>query len=469
MKKSARRALAATTVTAALAATMAASPSAVAGQAAPSHKPASFANYGMKGVAEGVKLYVNNVQTKSLKDAVAPLRCTRKVGRAADATSILTTPENDLIELSGSTSRTTTYRDGSRYGVRAINTLGDITLGGTLPGQSESTPIVTLKGLQTVADSFHTPEGYGHEESFHAPELTIDVSVLEDNGVPIPPELTDLLDPLTQTGQELTGQVIEVLQQAGGVIDIPELGSIGLGRLKGVAKKNHAESDAAALEFVITATGETQKLLVGHSRSRIGGPAPSGVFRSTSMPLEVDALDGAARFGGVRPRPIPCEGTRGRSVTKELGSASVLLPQSLLAGVQGIEYTYMGDQHRDGTAEGFNSQKVGSFTIDSLGLEITGIQSKVVTKKVRSTKTASGYKVISQPKFSVAKIVYNGTEYAVPKPGKLLTIDGLGVVETRVVEATKWGKRVTALRLTLTEYGNTKVDLGISASQIFGY
>lgn len=458
MKKSVRRALAATTVTAALAATMAASPSAVAGQAAPSPKAATFANYGFKGVAEGVKLYVNDVQFKSLKDAVAPLRCTRKIGRTAEATSVLTAPENSLIQLSASTSRTLTYAEGARKGVKAVNTLGDITIGDAGLG----TPVVTIKGLTTVADAFHNADGYGHEESISQMELGI-------SGLPeeINQPLQDLLDAI-DTG--VLQPVLDVLESVSAPIEIPDLGTLALsGRSKGTKTNHHAESDAAALELVVTATGETQKLLLGHSRARIGGPAPSGVFRSTSMPLEVDALDGAARFGGVHPRTIPCEGTGGVVRTRTLDTASVLLPEQLLAGVSGMEYSYMGEQHRDGTAEGFNSQKVGSFTIDSLGLEITGIQSKVVTKKVRSTQTASGYKIVSQPKFSVAKIVYNGTEYAVPKPGKLLTIEGLGVVETRVVEATKWGKRVTALRLTLTEYGNTKVDLGISASQIFGY
>lgn len=458
MNQSARRAFAATTASLALAATMTAMPSATAGKAAPAAKGAQFAAYGMKGTAEGVKLYVNDVQAKSLKDAVAPLRCTRKIGRESEATSVLSAPENSLIQLSASTSRTLTYRDSARTGVKAVNSLGDITLGDLEMG----TPTVSIKGLTTVADAFHNANGYQHEESISQLNLSIE-------GLPqeISEPLQDLLDAI-QTG--VLAPVLEVLETVTAPIEIPGLGTLALsGRSKGKATQHHAESDAAALEFVITATGETQKLLLGHSRSRIGGPAPAGVFRSTSMPLEVDALDGAARFGGVHPRTIPCEGTSGITRTRTLDTASVVLPQELLAGVTGMEYSYMGRQHNDGTAEGFNSQKVGEFTIDGLGLSITGISSKVVTRKVRTNKTDSGFKIVSTPKFSVAKIVYDGTEYAVPKPGKLLHIDGLGVIETRVVEATKFGKRVTALRLTLTEFGNTRIDLGISASQIFGY
>lgn len=459
MKKTVRRTLGASTVAVALAATMASTPSALAEQAPSAASSAQLSNFGYKGVAEGLKLYVNNVQAKALKDGVAPLRCTRKIGREADARSVLSTPEDfPLFDLSAATSRTVTYSKGARKGVRATSTMGDIVVGDLDLG----TPVVTIKGLTTVADAFHDAQGYGHEESISQLDLSIE-------GLPeeISQPLQDLLDAI-ETG--LVQPVLDVLESVGAPIEIPDLGTIALsGRSKGTTSGHHAESDAAALELVVTATGETQKLLLGHSRARIGGPAYGGVFRSTSMPLEVDALDGLARFGGIRPRPIPCEGTRGKVRTRSLGSASVLLPEQLLAGVDGIEYKYMGQQRPDGTAEGFNSQKVGSFSIQSLGLEITGIESKVVTRKVKSDKTQSGYRVISKPTFSVAKIVYNGTEYAVPRPGKLLVIDGLGVIQTRVVEATKWGKRVTALQLVLSDYGDIKIDLGISASQIFAY
>ena len=462
MNKTARRTFAASTLAAALAATMAATPSAVADQSAPSARQSGqISNFGYKGTAVGAKLYVDNVQLISARDAEAPLRCTRKIGRQADATSVLSTPENDLISLAGSTSKTVTYRDGTRYGVRAINTLGDVEIGGTLPGQEESTPIVTLKGLQTVADSFHTPAGYNHQESFRAPELTIDISVLENNGVPIPPELTDLLNTLEDTGNELTGQVIDLLEQVGAPIDIPDLGSIGIGRLKGVKDRHHAESDAVALEFIITATGETQKLQLGHARSRIGGPTPGGVFRSTSMPMDVRALDGGVHFGHVRPRTIPCEGTRGKTRTRTLDSASIALPEGLLMGVSDIKYVTKGAQHADGRANGFEASKIASFAIPALDLSISGISARVDI-----AGQDSGRQVRATPSTGVAEILYQGEAVRIPKPGKLVNVEGLGVIERSVVEGNRWGKKVTALRVTLTDYG-VVIDLGNAASHIF--
>ncbi len=461
MRTTARRALAAATISAVIASALTAGTLA---SAAPAGER-QLTNYGYKGTAVGAKLFVNNVQALTIKDAVAPLRCTRMAGRTVTDRSILSTPENDLIELSTATSKTVTYKANGVSGVRAINTLGDITIGGTLPGQDKSTPLVTLKGLTTVADAFHDKNGFGHKESFTAPTIDIDISVLTDNGVPIPEELNTLLDAIEDTAGELTGAVIDVLSNIP-VIEIPELGSIGMGFKKGHANKRGAESDVKALEFKITATGEDQILQLGHARSVIGGPAKGGVFRSTAMPLDVKIADGALHFGGVRPRTIPCAGTNGVVKNKHLNSASVVLPQGLLIGASAIDYSYMGKQLSRGRAKGSNASSIGSLDIPALKLSIEGISSKVVTKTVINKKGKQILK--SVPQFSVAKITYDGTDIAIPKPGQEILVDGLGVIQSKVVKRTKWGKRVTALRVTLTDYATT-LDLGISASQIFAY
>lgn len=466
MKNNVRRALAAATICGAVTAALATSPYAAADQARAKADP--LTNFGMKGTAVGVKLVTNNVQTLTANDAVAPLRCTRLANRTPQpARSILSTPENSLIDLSSSTSRTVSYRIGDRVGVRATNELGDITLGGTLPGSDTSTPLVVLKGLTTTADAFHDKSGYGHEESFTAPKLAIDTSVLTDNGVPIPAELQDLLDTLADTGNQLTTAVIDVLEQVGAPIEIPQLGTIGLGRTFGHANSHRAESDARALEFKITATGEDQLLRLGWTRAVIGGPAPSGVFRSTSMPLDLKVADGALHFGNVRPRTIPCEGTHGKTRSKHLDSASVVLPQGLLIGATGIDSAYMGNQFRNGSAKGFDSAKIGELSIPALDLTITGISSKVNVRKA-----ASGNRVKATPHFSVTKIMYQGNEIPLPARGHDVVVDGLGAIRYGVVEQMgpdgKWGMRATALRVTLTDY-NAVLDLGIAASQIFAY
>ena len=359
-------------ICAALAATTAAVPA--SGQAA-SAAGRQMSDYGYKGTAVGVKLFVNNVQALTTKDAVAPLRCTRMTGRNVHEVSTLSAPDNPLVHLSTSTSDTVSYRDGGRYGVRAVNSLGDITIGD--PSQEIPTPVVTLKGLTTTADAFHTADGYGHEETIDYEEFGIQLPGEEE----VPPELQGLLDAI----DDGVGQVIDVLAQAPTPIEIPGLGTIALGRLKGVSKAHSSESDVAALEFVITASGENQKLQLGHTRARIGGPTPGGVFRSTSMPLDVKALDGTVHLGGVKPRTIPCEGTRGNVRTKHLDAASAVVPVGAVIGVTGVDYVFRGDQHRDGTAKGFDANRIDEASMLGGQLLITDIVARtdVATRSPR--------------------------------------------------------------------------------------
>ena len=71
MTKTARRALAAATISALAAGTLAAGPVASAGSGKSGR---TLTNYGMKGTAIGAQLYVNNVKFLTASDAVAPLR-----------------------------------------------------------------------------------------------------------------------------------------------------------------------------------------------------------------------------------------------------------------------------------------------------------------------------------------------------------------------------------------------------------
>lgn len=449
MRTTVRTALAAA-MCAAVAATTAAAPPA-AGDIA--ERARERTNFGFKGTAVGVKLYVNNVQALTTKDAVAPLRCTRMTGRAVHQASQLSTPDNPLVNLSTSTSDTISYSEGKREGVRAVNSLGDITIGDLGTGL----PQVTLRGLTTTADAFHSPSGYGHQETIDYEQFAIELP----GGEEVPPELQGLLDAI----EEGVGQVIEVLEQAPSPIEIPGLGSIALGRIKGVAKGHFAESDVAALEFEITAVpDEVQKLQLGHTRARIGGPTPGGVFRSTSMPMDIKALDGNVHLGGVKPRTIPCEGTRGNIRTKELAAASAVVPSGAVAGVSGVDYTFRGKQHPEGTADGFDANFIEQFSMFGGQFVITDILSRTEVE----TKSPAG-KVSTKFKTGIGSITYFGEVLAVPKPGGTTPLpNGEGYIERQIVKTNKWGGRVTAVRVSLLE-DNVVIDLGIAASQIFKY
>ena len=121
----------------------------------------------------GVKLVTDNVEAFNLKDAHAQLRCTRALGQSAQQTSVLSVPDNPLIHVAASTSRTDTYKDGETHGVRGVNTIGDIRIGGEIGGVK--TPTLVIEGLTTTADAFHTPQGFGHREAFDFASIRLEL------------------------------------------------------------------------------------------------------------------------------------------------------------------------------------------------------------------------------------------------------------------------------------------------------
>ena len=202
--------------------------------AEPRRAPA-LTDFGFRADVYGVKLVTDNVEAFDVKDAHAQLRCTRAVGQSVEQTSAVSVPDNPLIHVAASTSRTDTYREGDRNGVRGTNTIGDIRIGGTVNGVA--TPSLVIEGLTTTADAFHTPQGFGHAESFDFAGIRLELL----QGTPLQgTPLEQLLAPLDQVTatvfegtNEAANQVFEVLRSATAPIQIPGLGSIALGKVRG--------------------------------------------------------------------------------------------------------------------------------------------------------------------------------------------------------------------------------------------
>ncbi len=212
--------------------------------------------------------------------------------------------------------------------MRGTSTIGDISIGGTVGPLT--TPKLVIKGLQTTANAFNTPQGFGHAEDFTFASISLE---LLDNTVvqQLPPELQQLLAPLDQvtdtvfTGtQEVAQQVFQVLSDVTKPIQIPGLGSIALGYENGRANSNNAQSQASALRIEVTAGDRRQLVELGTARVRMGGPAPVGVFRSGGTAMDYQALEGALNFGNVEHKALPCQGSRGRTQTYQVPHASQL-------------------------------------------------------------------------------------------------------------------------------------------------
>lgn len=445
----------------AVAATLVAAPAATAAAERPRPGP-ELTDFGYRADVYGVKLVTDNVEAFDVKDAHAQLRCTRAVGQSAQESSAVSVPGNPLVHVAASTSRTDTYKDGNRHGVRGVNTIGDIRIGGTVNGVA--TPTLVVEGLTTTADAFHTPQGFGHAESFDFARIRLELLAGTPlQGTPLG-QLLAPLDQVTATVFEGTGdaatQVFEVLRSATAPIQIPGLGSIALGKVRGKTSSKRATSEAMALEIVVDAGGSRQLVEIGSANARIGAPAPAGVFRAGGTALDFQALQGALRFGGVQHKSLPCEGTLGRTQTFRVPSASVLF--GLLADLRDVTYTHRGSQDaRRDFAKGLTGTRIETVSVPGMGLEIRGVESSV---RMRGKERKP---VRARVATAITSITMNGQPVAVPAPGGTTELPGgAGLVQRQLVKRSRYGARVIALRVTLFQQA-VVMDLGLSDGHIY--
>lgn len=477
MKKSLSRAIAITAVCAAgLSGALVTNTTAVAGVAsvhtaksttahrgkAPARSP-----FGYKADVFGTKLLVDGVEVKTLKDGYAQQRCTAVAGRTAAKNSLVSLPEDlvPLVHLALTSQESHTYKKANTYGVKGISTFGDIAVGGEVPGLGQL-PELKIEGLQAVSDAFNKNGKFGHKESFDFKGISLvfpDDSVIA--GVPGLQELLDIINQVLTPINEIVNQVIDLLTSiTGNIIEIPGLGAIGLGTTKGSVTKHSAVSESYALKILINATGNDSVLQLGRARTRIAKPIPAGVFRGTATGL--DLLSGTSlHLGNLGQRSIPCEGTNGKVQKQTTGHISVL---GGLVDLTGITYKFMGLQKQNGFAKGMIGTSLGSVSVPTLGLEITGLASQVNLLKPANTK-----KVTRQIHATVAKIMLNGEELQLPAIGQSISLGKGSFLTYRKVKPgdnNYYGGAVRALTLSLGDLvmpGGSIIDLGTSAGRIF--
>ena len=424
----------------------------------------ALTDFGYRGDVYGVKLVTDSVEALNLKDAHAQQLCTRAVGQVVERASAVSVPDNPLIHVSASTSRTETYVDGSTHGVRGTNTIGDISIGGTV-GQL-TTPKVVIKGLQTTANAFNTPQGYGHAESFTFASISLE---LLDNTVVqnLPPELQQLLAPLDEvtdtvfTGtQQVAQQVFQVLSDVTEPIQIPGLGSIALGYENGRANSHNAQSQASALRIEVTAGDRRQLVELGTARVRMGGPAPVGVFRSGGTAMDYQALQGALRFGNVEHKALPCQGSRGRTQTYQVPHASQLLPVPVL--LDGVVYQVNGHQRRGKeVARGWSRTAIASVSLPTAQLVITDVSSRAAMRQ------KAGQRVRSKISTAIGSITVAGQALEIPEPGGVVELpNGTGEIQRQLVDTGYRGSQVIGLRIKLYSEA-VVIDLARTAGRIY--
>jgi hypothetical protein len=462
-----RKAVAASAVCAlALAGGVASNASAVARPGHSAAKAGAITQFGYKANVFGTKVVVNGVELRNVKDALAVQKCTRQLrGETVKGSSHGTDTlpiGNDLIRISPSTSKTLTYRDGDRFGIRGTNVIADIKVGGTVDvlGTPVTTPVLKIEGLRSVADSWNDTKAnggkgrFGHAESFGFGGISLQIP----EGGAIPPEVQDLLDiiqdnlPVTQT----VNQVIDLLETVG-TIEIPGLGTLALGHTKGRATDHNAEANAYALKIQVDNPQDGSKtvLQLGRATSKITDGVESGVFRSTMSALDLQIGD-LVQFAGVSTQNIPCSGTKGQVRSHKVGAASVLG----LVNLTGVKYSWMGKQKPKGKAKGWVQSEISRVEIPTAQIVIDGLLSRVDMKS-----KGLNQKVRRKVTTSLGSVSIAGTPISLA-PGQSYAFEG-GNMRYQIVQNDDfYGTEVRALKITLFEE-NVVLTLGQSAGRIF--
>lgn len=435
MKKSLSRAVAITAACAAgLAGALTWTPAADAqAPAAPRARAGNVTDFGLWAYVYGTKVLVNGVELRTVKDAFAKQTCTRVVGRQVVEPSVASIPlDNDLIDLSASTSRTQTYRSGSLTGAKGVNTIARVALGGELPGGIK-TPTLDINGLVSTANAFYNAKTkkFGHAESFAFQGISI--GNIDDSVVGEVPGLADLLyvvNDLVAPANVVVNELVQLLLSvAGHTIEIPGLGAISLGSTTGTASAHHAASSASALRLLINPTGEKGQdtvLELGRARTRIADGATSGVFGSQMIGMEFLSGNDALRMGGIGQIQMPCEGTAGKVITKRIPKVSLgLEPIASVLSLSGVEYRTMGKQLGRGRMHGFVESNLAKLSLPIADLTIEGLKSRIeVTRrpgrKVQRTITGSLARVRIGDRVYTAKDLRMGRE--IPFDGGVITI-----------------------------------------------
>jgi hypothetical protein len=237
-------------------------------------------------------------------------------------------------------------------------------------------------------------------------------------------------------------------------LEIPGLAKIEVGSSVKRVSSEAAIAVANALKISLVPTGSTLKL--AHSSSRVLDGVKHGTFHGSSAATRVSAADGNLTSG---PNPLSlmsCRGTDGRLVTKSI--ADLNLGDQVV--VQAAQSQQRGTQRRHKSV----AMERGTLAMISLGggqLVIKGVvgQANVTrTDRGRTTKSATGT--------TVGSIVVNGQEQSVPTGGQSVEVPGLARVLPGVVEKTRHGISVVALRIQLLDGTLATIDLGVARASI---
>ncbi len=422
----------------------------------------------------GTKVMAAAGELRSGRTAPAWVGCTQQAGRTRtnEVLGVDAPNNNPLIQLGAITSRSTTFKRATRGipgGTTSTSTIASVRLGAQ--DQSVPSPRLTIRGLTTTATAWATKDGRLHASTdSKLADLDLD---LPPTGTPVDGPLSDLLDLVDDQAQPTFDQLLAVLRQNGGAIEIPGLGRLELGRTHTRVGAHQAAAVALSLQVSlygldgVSGGGDDSTLKIGRSFARIRDDStPPPAMHGGAWAAEADLLDGTARIGDIVPQVLPCQGTHGKTRTTALASAEI--PGVQLAGLQA---SANGRVARKGQVRAWTEGKVAHVALGSgdATLSVDGVVGRVNRATNRNGRVVRRDIAGTIP----GVLTFQGQSYTLPlgeTPSLPAELAALVKIETGVTDRIRRGLKVTALRITVLDgtAAGTVINLGNARAKARG-
>jgi hypothetical protein len=434
-------------------------------------------NYGFQATAYGTRVQAPQAQVGLPRTAFSYIFCTRLAGKTStnsleEELGLPLNEANPLVKINAVKTTTRSFKDlqnniaGASQGRTSI---GSIVLGGVDGG-----PELSFDGLRTVSTAWADRDGKLHAKN--------DISALDlDLTLPTPPEtgtpLDDLFDAITNPVGDVLDQVIDVLQDNLGSIEIPGLGTIslasfdrrGVGRTTAYASSFLFRLDLYGLDGDPDTLEDNIELGIGRSWARITKGVRSGVMSGVGLGSRVSTGTVLGDVGDLAWKQLPCEGTRGDVLTRSVSAANLgLSVPTVLTSLRGSSY---GEQLRRGKAYAWTRGTAGKFTVNGDDLVIEGVVGRTNVRQ-----SAAGGIDTDFVGSRIGRILVNGKVLGrdiTPRTASSVKLPEIpGVVSIRLFPRDKWrrGGNITAVKVVLAEaVSPVTVSLGFARTAIKRY
>lgn len=379
-------------------------------------------DFGMAAVSYGTRVIGGPVPVDSSETASQSLSCTNKAG-LDKRNHIAEVTLDGLGVIRGVTSRTWTSKSGGKVSSNATHDVAHLNLFNNSLGSLD------INGLHSKAEAWHDSSGFHSKISSKIASITF----TPKGGKPMGLDIPTIGKPITIPG---------VLRL-----------SIGVGRTPSDAHGAGAITSVLDIRLFPGSAANEVKAIIGQTKATITDGIRSGLFAGQAIGARASVLGDLVTVGQTPLQFMPCKGTNGEPVVKEVAGvkiAGLLEVGALHAGVVGAQ------SNKKATAT--SAAHVATVNIGDGALIINGIRG------VASVTRNGGQVTRSTEGTVVLEAILNGSPTNIPLED--LDLPGLVELEENIVKETANGLEVVALRIHLLDGSLAVIDLGTASAYI---